>query len=47
MDRNLLELKELKELLGDQVDELPVSVDKAMDKINATISIRFKKIAPL
>ena len=47
MERNLLELKELKELLGDQVDELPVSVDKSSEKINATISLRFKKVAPL
>ena len=47
MDRNLLELKELKEILGDQVDELPMSAEKAQDKMSATISIRFKKVAPL
>ena len=34
-------------MLGDQVDELPVSLEKAQDKINATVSIRFKKITPL
>ncbi len=30
MDRNSLELKELKELLGDQADELPLAPDKAI-----------------
>ena len=47
MDRNLLELKELKELLGDQVDELPATIEKTIDKINASVSLRFKKVVPL
>jgi hypothetical protein len=30
MDRNSLELKELKELLGDKYDQLPLGIDKAI-----------------
>ena len=47
MDRNNLELKELNGLLGDQIDLLPLVIEKAMDKVSSTISIRQKKVVPL
>ncbi len=47
MDRNNLELGELKKILGQHYDQLPLAIEKATEKINSTISIRFKKIAPL
>jgi len=33
--------------LRDQADTLPCAFDKALEKVNATISIRFKKNTPL
>jgi adenylate kinase len=47
MDRNTLELKELKGLLGDQADQLPLVQERALEKMNATVSIRLKKVTPL
>jgi hypothetical protein len=47
MDRNNLELKELKEILGDKYDQLPLTNEKATEKINSTIGIRLRKVAPL
>lgn len=47
MDRNNLELKELKEVLGDKFDQLPLAIEKATDKVNSTIGIRLKKTIPL
>lgn len=47
MDRNSLELKELKELLGDKYDQLPLTTEKATEKINSSIGIRLKKVMPL
>ena len=47
MDRNNLELKELKELLGDKYDQLPLTTEKATEKINSSIGIRLKKVMPL
>lgn len=46
MDRNSLELKELKELLGDKYDQLPLGIDKAIEKVNSSIGIRFRKMTP-
>lgn len=47
IDRNNLELKELKEILGDKFDQLPLTNDKATEKINSTIGIRLRKVMPL
>lgn len=47
MDRNGLELKELREILADKYDQLPLTVEKASEKINSTIGIRLKKVMPL
>jgi hypothetical protein len=40
-------LKELKELLGDKYDQLPLTIEKATEKINSSIGIRLRKVSPL
>ena len=47
MDRNELQINQLKSILGDNYDQLPLTIEKAQEKINSTISIRLKKNPPL
>ena len=46
MNRNCLELKEVKGCLGELIDYLPNSVESSVEKISSTLSIKAKKVAP-
>lgn len=46
LNRNRLEYKELVDNLGEMLDELPLSLDDSTVKLNATLSIKAKKIIP-